>query len=109
MSRIGSVTGKRISRSHTTVIGLAEDLVKMLDQSKLITKVSLGVIRGRCSCRAKRVIMVRDQYGLCITVLHPPFRQDFYVSASDREKVIEHIQAWCKTRLIECILRKHTQ
>lgn len=106
MARSGHATGKFISRSHTTVIGLAEDVAKMLDKSGLVTKVSLGKIDGNCGCKVQKLIVSHDQFNLRLSVQHPPGKQELYVSASDRERVIACLTAWCRERGLDCTLRR---
>ncbi len=106
MARTGHATGKHISRSHTTVIGLAEDLAKMLNKSGIVTKVMLGIIDGNCGCKVRKVVISFDQFNLRLSVQQPPSKQELYVSASDREQVITHLETWCKEERIECAVRR---
>jgi hypothetical protein len=106
MTRTGHATGKYISRSHTTAIGLSEDIALMLDGSGLITKVSLAVIDARCHCKVKKLVIARDQYGLQLTVQHPPDKQVLYVSAPDRDRVVDRLVVWCRETRLDCTVRR---
>ncbi len=100
------VTGKRISRSHTTATDLAERIARMLDQSGLITKVSLTVIDARAHAKVIKVTVNFDLYGLRVTAQEPSARQELYVSAPDREMVIARIEKWCQDKQIKYIVRR---
>lgn len=102
---MGNTTGKRIARSHTTAIPLASALALMLDESCIVTKVMLGVITARSGCKTSKVIVNHDQYNLRLTIQDPPAKQELYVSAPDRTKVICNISDWCAANNIECVVR----
>lgn len=102
---MGNTTGKRIARSHTTAISLASELALMLDASGIVTKVMLGVITARSGCKTQKIIINHDQYNLRLNVQQPPTKQELYVSAPDRDKVIAVITAWCTTKDIPYTVR----
>ena len=102
---MGAVTGKFISRSHTTAISLAGELAITLDQSGVVTKIMLGVITAGSGCKTRKVIIANDAFNLRLTVQQPPSKQELYVSAPDREKVIEVISNWCKEKGLEYKVR----
>jgi len=99
-----TATGHHISRSHKTVIGLAGDIALALNKSGIITKISLAIISPN-STRFKKLVLVRDQFGLRLSVHDPPAKQELYVSAPDREQVIACLQRWSKERNLKCIVR----
>jgi hypothetical protein len=102
---MGNTTGKRIARSHTTAISLASELALMLDASGIVTKVMLGVITARAGCKTAKIIINHDQFNLRLSVQQPPAKQELYISAPDRTKVIALIQKWCGEKHIECVAR----
>jgi hypothetical protein len=102
---MGAVTGKRISRSHTTAIDLAAELALFLDKSGVVTKVSLGIITARAGCKTRKVIIANDQFNLRVTVMQPPAKQELYVSSPDRTKTIVAIGDWCTSKDVEFTVR----
>ncbi len=102
----GHTTGKYISRSHTTTIGLADDIALMLNKSGLVTKVSLGIIDANCGCKTRKLIVSHDQFNLRLSVQHPPAKQELYVSATDRNKVVDSLVIWCRERQLDCTVRR---
>lgn len=102
---MGGTTGKFISRSHTTAISLASELALMLDGSQVVTKIMLGIITARSGCKTRKIIIANDGYNLRLTVQQPPSKQEIYVSAPDRELVIEKIVEWCKNKNLEYTVR----
>lgn len=102
---MGTTTGKRISRSHTTAIDLASELALMLDKSGVVTKVMLGIITARSGCKTRKVLIVQDQYNLRLSVMQPPAKQELYVSAPDRTKAVEAITKWCIQKQIDYTVR----
>lgn len=107
MSRKGVHTrGKYISRSHTTTIGLSNDIALMLNKSGLITKVSLAFISASYGCKVRKLGIVFDQFGLQLTVQQPPARQELYVSAPDRDALVAYIETWCKDQGLSYTIRR---
>lgn len=102
---MGNTTGKFISRSHTTAITLASELALMLDASQVVTKIMLGIITARSGCKTRKVIIANDQFNLRLTVQQPPSKQELYVSAPDRQVVIDTIAKWCDEKDIEYTVR----
>lgn len=102
---MGGITGKFISRSHTTAIGLAGELAVMLDGSGIVTKIMLGIITARSGCKTRKVIIANDAYNLRLTIQQPPSKQELYVSAPDREKVADIIKKWCEDKRLEYTIR----
>ncbi|MFZ1626509.1 MAG: hypothetical protein WAT81_01735 [Candidatus Moraniibacteriota bacterium] len=93
MAHSPSVSGKRVSRSHSTATGLATRVVRMLEKSGLITKVS-------------KLIVSFDQHGLRLVAQEPSGRQDLYVSAPDRDALVAHLEAWCHETRLDCTVRR---
>ncbi len=106
MSKRKSLSGRNVARSHTTVTELAQRVAQMLDGSRLITNVSLDRINPKGGSSQRRLIILREGYGLHVRVLEPSAAQELYVSAPDREQVIARIEAWCRSERLECLVRR---
>lgn len=104
MSHKKSVGGKYIARSHTTAIALASRVAKMLSESNLITKVTLRIINPKGGSQ-KKVTVIKEDYGLHLRVQESSGSQELYVSAPDRELVINCLETWCQREGIPCTLR----
>lgn len=102
---MASITGKRISRSHTTVTDLARLVASMLNNCDFVTKISLSFITVRGGIRTRKITADRDQFNLKVTVQEPSAKQELYVSSPDREKVIGELRQWCTKAGIEFVDR----
>lgn len=106
MAHSHSVSGKRVSRSHTTATGLAVRIVRMLEQSGLITKVALRLINPKGGSFRKRLIILCEGHGLHVRALEPSVSQELYVSAPDRDALIVYLEHWCSENGLDCTVRR---
>lgn len=106
MAHSHNVSGKRVSRSHTTATGLAARIVRMLEQSGLITKVSLALINARIHAKVIKLTINFDQHGLRLVAQETAARQELYVSAPDRDALVAHIETWCKDHGLSYTIRR---
>ncbi len=106
MAHSHSISGRRVSRSHTTATGLAVRIVRMLERSSLITKVSLAVIDARIHAKVIKLTVNFDQRGLRLVAQETSARQELYVSAPDRDALVVYLERWCRENSLDCTIRR---
>ncbi len=105
MSKKQSLGGRHIARTHTTTAVLASQVARSLNESGLITKLSLSYIDPKGGSSIKRLVLTRRDHGLRVMVHESALAQELYVSAPDRERVIVYLQDWCGREGLLCTLR----
>ncbi|MEP7162982.1 MAG: hypothetical protein ABI747_04465 [Candidatus Moraniibacteriota bacterium] len=103
---MASVSGRKISRSHTTVTYLAKDVVQLLSVSNLVTKVMLSVLNPKAGSPKKRLIIRRVKHGLELAIIESDGKQTLYVSAPNREAVIVFLVAWADSKGLQYLCRE---
>ncbi|MBD3359636.1 MAG: hypothetical protein GF365_02945 [Candidatus Buchananbacteria bacterium] len=88
--------GGKFTGSHTTVIEPAETLIKVLNNSDLVYKISLGFIKnkaGRGGSSLARYKLQENGSGLKLVVSGAGTIQEFYIYTDNILKVKQLIQA----------------
>lgn len=80
------LSGKKISKSHSTIIDAAKKLASLLVASPLVEKLSIGEIRV-IGNGPKRIKAVRSSAGIKLTVRGRNSVQYFFVYTSKSQEV----------------------
>lgn len=86
MPNRGKASGKKVTKSHQTVIDAAQSLVRAAEPLPYVSKIVLGIIRSSRSSRAHRQLkIVPIPAGLKLIVRSNMYLQDLYIYTTDRE------------------------
>ncbi len=86
------VTGKKITRSHTTAIDPAAALIKRAEKIPEITKISLGVIVHGLKAGKHRIKLTLILGGVKATVRGSISKQEIFFFTQDSKKTLSELQ-----------------
>lgn len=86
----------KLSGTHTSLIKLAEKLLRWLDRSHPELKVSPGIIISRRSSRSRnqKIKMIATETGLLITITDNSTIQELRIFSNDTEGIITTIESF---------------
>ncbi len=80
------MAGGKISRSHTSVIDAAEDILKAAQKLPYVTKISLGAITMKLPPGQHRIKFLPIQGGLRVEVRGTNSKQQFFMYSLDPDE-----------------------
>lgn len=87
-----SLDYKKITRAHTSLISVAESIVKSASRLQCVNKIVLGVIKSIKSPPASKSIKISEiPVGVKVRARGPKSVQELYIYTNDRKLTIETI------------------
>lgn len=81
------IGGKKISKSHSTMIDVSIDLVKMLNKHPDVKKITLGIITPGLRSSQKRLKVITIKGGIKATVKGTCSMQEIYIYTDQAQAV----------------------
>ena len=85
------ISASKLTRSHTTIIDAAVDVVKLAQKMPEVTKISLGVIKSGLPSGVRRIKCKPIQGGLQVSVRGTNSKQDLYMYTKFSDTLTETI------------------